>query len=79
MARAAALRREMPELTIRLREFDVRDCVVYAGSRTVTALGVDHLVIVETPDAVLVCRKDRAQDVKQLVDLLREKGRDDLL
>ncbi|MBQ6175283.1 MAG: mannose-1-phosphate guanylyltransferase [Clostridia bacterium] len=58
---------------------DTSDCVVYAGSRTVTALGVDSLVIVETPDAVLVCRKDRAQDMKQLVDLLRRKGRSDLL
>lgn len=58
---------------------DARGCVVYAGSRTVAALGVDNLVVVETPDAVLVCGKDRTQDVKLLVDRLREKGRNELL
>ncbi len=62
-----------------VEELDTSDCVVYASSRTVSTLGVDHLVIVETPDAVLVCGKERAQDVRLLVDRLREKGREELL
>ena len=37
-------------------------------TRVVAALGVDNLVVVETPDAVLVASRDRAQDIKALVD-----------
>ncbi len=48
--------------------------VVPASDRLVVTLGVRDLVVVDTPDAVLVCRRDRAQDVKQLVDQLRERG-----
>lgn len=58
---------------------EVRDSVIYAGSRTVTAFGVEDLIIVETPDAVMVCPKDKAQDVKKIVDALNEAGRTDLL
>ncbi len=53
--------------------------VICAYGRAVTALDVENLVIVETPDAVMVCRKDKAQDVKKIVDALKEKGRDELL
>ena len=36
--------------------------------------GVRDLIVVDTPDAVLVCPRDRAQDVKALVDELKERG-----
>ena len=48
--------------------------IVYSDHKLVTALGVDDLIIVEAGDALLVCAKNRAQDVKALVDILREKG-----
>ena len=51
--------------------------VVPQSGRLVAALGVRDLVIVDTPDAVLVCPRDRAQDVKQLVDELKERGETD--
>ena len=35
---------------------------------------MDDLVVVDSPDAVLVCRKDRAQDVRVVVDELRRRG-----
>ena len=57
----------------------VRDAVIYSSGRTVAALDVDNIVIVETPDAVLVCRKDKAQDVKRIVDALSQEGRKELL
>jgi mannose-1-phosphate guanylyltransferase/mannose-6-phosphate isomerase len=44
---------------------------VYGGRRLVAAIGVDNVVIVETDDAVLVLRGDRAQDVKKIVDRLK--------
>jgi mannose-1-phosphate guanylyltransferase len=40
----------------------------------VSAVGVHDLIIVDTPDALLVCPRERAQDVKKLVDSLKERG-----
>ncbi|MBB4748700.1 mannose-1-phosphate guanylyltransferase [Actinoplanes lobatus] len=48
--------------------------VVPSSGRLVAAMGVRDLVIVDTPDAVLVCPRERAQEVKQLVDQLKELG-----
>jgi len=52
-----------------------KDCYVHATSRMVTAVGLDDHVVVETADAVLVAPMARAQDVKALVERLREQGR----
>lgn len=49
--------------------------LIRAETRTVCALGVDDLAIVETADAVLITPRDRAQDVKGLVDVLKASGR----
>jgi mannose-1-phosphate guanylyltransferase/mannose-6-phosphate isomerase len=43
--------------------------------RMIATIGVEDLVIVDTPDATLVARKDRVQDVKQIVDRIRSEGR----
>ena len=48
--------------------------VVPNSGRLVAALGMRDLIIVDTPDAVLVCPRDRAQDVKHLVDEIKELG-----
>jgi mannose-1-phosphate guanylyltransferase len=54
---------------------DVTDSVIVPGSgRLVAAMGLHDVVIVDTPDALLVCGRDRAQDVKKIVDALRERG-----
>lgn len=47
---------------------DVTNSYLRGETRVVAALGVDNLVVVETPDAVLVANRDRAQDIKALVD-----------
>jgi len=52
--------------------------VVSPRGRTVGALGVSDLVIVATDDVVLVCPRDRAEDVKLLVARLAETGRENL-
>lgn len=49
--------------------------VVPAGGRLVATLGVRDLIVVDTPDAVLVCHRDRAQDIKRLTEILRDTGR----
>ena len=58
---------------------NARQSVIYSSSRTVAAVDVENLVIVETPDAVMVCPKDRAQEVKRIVDALKDGGRPELL
>ncbi|MBB1087974.1 mannose-1-phosphate guanylyltransferase/mannose-6-phosphate isomerase [Lysobacter sp. SG-8] len=47
--------------------------------RLIATIGVDDLVIVDTPDATLVARKDRVQDVKAVVDRLKQAGRQEHL
>lgn len=56
---------------------DVKGSYIRTEDKLVAAIGVEDLVIVSTPDAVLVTRKDRAQDVKTLVDRLRAGGREE--
>ena len=58
---------------------DTQDSVIYAASRPVAAVDLENLVIVETPDVVMVCRKDKSQDVKKIVEALKEKGRKSLI
>jgi mannose-1-phosphate guanylyltransferase/mannose-6-phosphate isomerase len=53
---------------------DSQNCFIQADQRLVAAVGVSNLVIVDTGDAVLVAERDRAQQVKQVVDQLRESG-----
>ena len=50
-------------------------CYVHADSRLVATVGVGDLVVVETKDAVLVTRKDCVQDVKKVVERLKNDGR----
>lgn len=50
-----------------------RDSIVYAEKRLVATIGLKDAVVVDTPDATLVCSKDRAQDVKKVVDELKKR------
>ena len=52
---------------------DSSDCIVYAESGTVAVLGMSGVVVVRTPDATLVIPKDRARDVRRIVDDLRSR------
>lgn len=54
---------------------DARRCYVHAQHRLVAAVGVEDLMIIETPDAVLVTCKDRSQDIKAIVEQLKQAGR----
>jgi len=50
---------------------------VHATSRLVSLVGVENLIVVETPDAVLVADKTRSQDVKEIVNALNTNGREE--
>ena len=56
------------------------NCYAYSSnnegtSKLITTLGVENLVIVDTPDALLVANKDRVQDIKKIVAQIKESGR----
>jgi len=54
---------------------DVNGSYCHGSHRLVTAVGVENLVIVETPDSVMVASRDRVQDVKKIVEKLNAEGR----
>jgi mannose-1-phosphate guanylyltransferase / mannose-6-phosphate isomerase len=55
---------------------DVTDCFIQSDKRVVGAVGVSNLIIVDTPDALLVVDKAHAQDVKHLYTALKDKSHD---
>jgi mannose-1-phosphate guanylyltransferase len=58
---------------------DAHGNVLVSMGPVISVVGVDDLVVIATPDAVLVVPKDEAQKVKDVVEALREKGWDDVL
>jgi mannose-1-phosphate guanylyltransferase len=55
---------------------DVSNCYIQSNERIVGAVGIDNLVIIDTPDAILVADKSRSQDVKHLYAKLKAQGHD---
>ncbi len=58
---------------------DSKGCYVRSSGRLVALVGVEDLVVIETPDAVLVLPRSRTQDVKRIVEELKARGRGELL
>lgn len=56
---------------------DCRNTLVHATSRLVGLVAVENLVVVETPDAVLVADKSRSQEVKHIVNMLQQRKREE--
>lgn len=55
---------------------DSKNSLVYASSKLVATVGLDDIVLVETEDAILACKKDRTQDVKKIFDTLKKQNDD---
>ncbi len=55
--------------------FDSHNTFVHSSGRLVTAIGLEDMIVVDTGDAVLVCPKSRAQEVRRVVDRLKQEGR----
>ncbi|MGM3162372.1 mannose-1-phosphate guanylyltransferase/mannose-6-phosphate isomerase [Dickeya undicola] len=53
---------------------NTNNCYIKADERVIGAVGVENLVIVDTPDALLVASKDNGQDVKSIYNQLKDKG-----
>jgi len=56
---------------------DSRNTLVHASSRLVSLVGVENLIVIETPDAVLIADKTRSQDVKNIVTQLQATKREE--
>ncbi len=54
---------------------DTKNCYVHAGKGLIATIGVENLIIVETPDALLVADRSRSEDVGAVVKRLKAKGR----
>jgi mannose-1-phosphate guanylyltransferase/mannose-6-phosphate isomerase len=53
---------------------DSSGCLIYVDSKVVATVGVHNLIVVSTPDALLICDRERAQDVKRVVEELGRQG-----
>ena len=53
---------------------DSKNCIIMGKDRLIATVGVRDLIVVDTQDAVLICPKNRAQEVKKLVKKLHEEG-----
>ena len=58
---------------------DATGCIVSGGKRLVVGIGIRDLVVVDTEDAVLICAKERVQDVRLAVEEITRQGKEGLL
>jgi mannose-1-phosphate guanylyltransferase/mannose-6-phosphate isomerase len=56
---------------------DTTNTYIYANHHMVATIGVDNLIIVDTPDATFIAAQDKAQEVKSIVESLQANGRDE--
>ena len=58
---------------------DTSNTLVFGHDRLVATIGLHDMIVIDTGDAILVCPKDRAQDVKKIVDQLKQTGKTAIL
>ena len=60
-------------------EKDCKNSIAFSSGRHIALIGLDNVIVVETNKSILVCAKDKAQDVKYIVEKLKEQEKKDLL
>jgi len=58
---------------------DSRDCMIHSPHKLVAAVGLEGMVVIETDDAILICPKARSQDVRLIVERLKQMGKTEYL
>ena len=53
---------------------DTKESIIWSDNRLVAAIGLNNIIIVDTKDALLVCAKNKSQDVKKIVQILKKKN-----
>ena len=56
-------------------DYGSESCLVYAGDKMVTTVGLENIIVIDTPDAIFVANKSRAQDVRKLLDKMKNEGK----
>ncbi|MBM2821027.1 MAG: mannose-1-phosphate guanylyltransferase [Candidatus Berkelbacteria bacterium] len=54
-------------------------CLIHGTDRLVATIGLKDIIVVDTPDVVLICHKDKAQEVRKVVEILKLKGQEKYL
>ena len=60
-----------------LIDIDSQNSIVFSDKRLIATIGLKDMVVVDTPDATLVTQKERAQEVRKIVEVLKERGREE--
>jgi len=50
---------------------DTKNCILQGGEKLIATVGVQNLIVVDTPDAILICQKENAEDIKRVLENLR--------
>jgi mannose-1-phosphate guanylyltransferase len=58
---------------------DSKNCMIHSPKKLVAAVGLMDMVVIETEDAILICPKARSQDVKLIVERLKQMGKTEYL
>jgi mannose-1-phosphate guanylyltransferase len=58
---------------------DVKNSIIQADEKVVGIIGVEDLIVINTKDALLICKKGKSQDVKEIVDYLKRKKMNEFL
>lgn len=58
---------------------DDTNCLVYAGDKLVATVGLEDVVVVDTPDALLICNRHKSQQIKELLGKIKEAGKEEYL
>lgn len=56
-----------------------KNSYIYSQNKLIAAVGVENLIVIETNDSILICSRDKAQDVKEVVNYLKQKEMNDFL
>ena len=60
-------------ITGKVIQMDTKNTLIYTENRVIATVGVEDLLIVDTGDALLICKRGRSQEVKDIADYLKRK------
>ncbi len=58
---------------------DTHGALIYSPNRLIATIGMDDIIVIDTPDATLICPRSRSEDVKKVVEELKARGQHHLL
>jgi mannose-1-phosphate guanylyltransferase len=59
---------------------DTTDCMILSSDKKIIAtVGLDDMIVIDTPDALLICPEKRVEDIKKVIEKLKENNKDDYL